>query len=91
MDVKIGSRWSGVIGTAIESGRFVSAEEVVAEALRLFALNERRFRELKESIEEALAEGGSYTSEDVMRHVEQRLAEIAKLGGGAGFIDEEDD
>jgi putative addiction module CopG family antidote len=77
MDVKIGERWKGVIAEAVESGRYASEEEVINEAMTLVAEKERRFRELKASIEEAFEEGGSYTSEEVMQHVRETLAEAA--------------
>jgi putative addiction module CopG family antidote len=63
-----------VIAAAIDSGRYTSEEDVVSEGLRLLAEKERRFQELKDSIDAAIEEGGEYTSDEVLAHVEERLA-----------------
>jgi antitoxin ParD1/3/4 len=74
MEVKIGARWMDVIAAAIDSGRYTSEEDVVSEGLRLLAEKERRFQELRDSIDAAIEEGGEYTSDEVLAHVEERLA-----------------
>jgi antitoxin ParD1/3/4 len=64
MDVKIGSRWDGMIAEAVASGRYASAEDVVAEGLRRVAEDEGNFAWLKDKLEAALADGGRNSADD---------------------------
>ncbi|MBL8548924.1 MAG: type II toxin-antitoxin system ParD family antitoxin [Hyphomonadaceae bacterium] len=75
MDVKIGSELEGVVSELVRSGRFSSAEEVIGQGVRLVAEQEQRFRELKALIDEAYAEDGVETPEDVIAAVEATLAD----------------
>lgn len=56
MKIEIGDRFKGVIAEAVESGLYTSPEDVVTEALRLFAADQARHKALRESIAEALAD-----------------------------------
>lgn len=56
MKIEIGDRFKGVIADAVESGRYTSAEDVVTEALRMFAADQARHQALRDSIAEALAD-----------------------------------
>lgn len=77
MNVKIGSDLRDMVNEAVASGRYASEEDVVRAGLRLVAAREAALRELKQSLEDALREGGSHTSEEVMANVRQRLAQAA--------------
>lgn len=57
----------------IRDGRYASAEEVVREGLRLVEAREVKLQELRATLNEAIAKGGSYASEDVMAAVKARL------------------
>ncbi len=65
MKVSIGDRWKGVIAQAVESGNYTSAEDVVTEAMRLFAREQERYLALKESIAEALADPVEVSEEEI--------------------------
>lgn len=73
MDVKIGDRWAGVIDEAVKSGRYASAEDVVAEGLRRVAEEEVRFQWLKEKLDAAVASGGANTLEDVYAAIDETV------------------
>ena len=75
MTVSIDSRWEDMLDTLVREGRYASREEAVAEAMRLLDEQETEFRELKQSIADALADPRRYTMDEVMEHVEKELAE----------------
>jgi antitoxin ParD1/3/4 len=56
MKVEIGERFRHVIAQAVESGNYTSAEDVVTEAMRMFAREHEKYLALKASIAEALAD-----------------------------------
>ena len=74
MDVKVGQRWSGVIAQAIESGRYASAEEVVAEGLRRVAEEEAKFRWLKDKLDRAVAAGGENSIEEAYAAIDEAVS-----------------
>ena len=56
------------VQTVLASGRFATAEDAVR-----YAINRAKRAELREMLEATEAEGGSYTTEDVRRHVREHL------------------
>jgi len=78
MDVKIGSRWDDVIAEAIESGRFASAEDVVAEGLRHVAEQQARFRWLKDKLDRAVENGGAHSDEQIGAFLDARFGPSSK-------------
>ena len=71
--VSLDQRSQDVVDGLVRDGRYASAEEVVREGLRLVEANEAKLQELRATLNEAIAKGGSYTSEDVMAAVKARL------------------
>ena len=65
MDVAIGDRWAPLMNTLVEQGRYASATDVVTEALSLLAERERKFQELKQSILDAIEEGGDVSDAEM--------------------------
>lgn len=80
MDVKIGTRWEGVIAEAVASGRYASPEDVVAEGLRRVAEDEEKFAWLKAKLEDAIARGGETTLEDFDAAMDAVDAELKAEG-----------
>ena len=80
MNVSIGDRWEKFVEQAVKSGRYGSASEVVREGLRLVEEREARLRALKETLNASIAEGGSYTDDDVAAAIEAKAAELAAQG-----------
>lgn len=78
MNVTIGSRWEEVIAEAIESGRYVSAEDVVADGLRHVAEQQAKFRWLKEKLERSVEEGGAFSDDEVEAFLEERFGATAQ-------------
>lgn len=74
MNVSVGNRWEEFIEAVVKEGRYGSASEVVREGLRLVEEREAKLRELKATIDEALADPRRYTMDEVMEHVEKELA-----------------
>lgn len=75
MDVSIGSRWEKFVEEVVSSGRFGLASDVVHEGLRLVEEREAKLKALRETIEASIAEGGSFTADEVDEHVTARLDE----------------
>jgi putative addiction module CopG family antidote len=65
MNVSIGHRFRNVIAEAVESGNYTSAEDVVTEAIRLFAQRHEDYMALKASIAEALADPVEVSDDDI--------------------------
>jgi len=80
MNVSIGHRWEQFVATVVEQGRYGSASEVVREGLRLVEEREAKLLALRDTIHASIAEGGSYTDEDVGIALEAKAAELAKEG-----------
>jgi antitoxin ParD1/3/4 len=80
VNVSIGDRWEKFVERAVKSGRYGSASEVVREGLRLVEEREARLRALKETLNASIAEGGSYTDDDVAAAIEAKAAELAAQG-----------
>ena len=76
MNVSIGKHWEQFVDGLVKSGRYGSASEVIRDGLRLVEGREARQRSLKETIEAAIAEGGSFTWDEVMEDVEAALDEV---------------
>jgi len=80
VNVSIGDRWEKFVERAVKSGRYGSASEVVREGLRLVEEREARLRALKETLNASIAEGGSFTDDDVAAAIAAKAAELAAQG-----------
>ena len=87
MQGSIGERWRGMIESAVESGRFASAEDVVTEAMRLLARDENRLAELRTSIAEALADPQEVSEEGIDAALAEVDAELRSEGLGSELND----
>lgn len=76
MNVSIGKHFEEFIDKLVKSGRYGSASEVVRQGLRQVEAEEARLRSLRETIEASIAEGGWYTWDEVMEHVQESLDEL---------------
>ena len=76
MTLAIDSRWEEMLDALVREGRYASREAAVAEAMRLLERKEENFRALRATIQASLAEGGSYTWDEVMEHIEEELAKL---------------
>lgn len=83
MTIAIDSRWEEMLNALVREGRYASREEAVAEAMRLLDEQETEFRELKQSIADALADPRRYTSEEVLEHLREHLAQKRKTPSAA--------
>ena len=80
MNVSIGERWEEFVESAVKSGRYASASEVVREGLRLVEEREAKLRALRETLDASIAEGGANTDEELARALDAKAAELAKAG-----------
>jgi antitoxin ParD1/3/4 len=80
MNVSLDERWQRFIEEAVKSGRYRSGSEVVNEGLRLAEARDAKLAALRETIQASLAEGGSFTDEEVGQAIEERAAELARQG-----------
>lgn len=69
MNIAIDEHFDQFIREQVSSGRFQSADEVVLESLRMFEIQEAKFQALRAHVQAALAEGGSYTDEEVSAYL----------------------
>jgi antitoxin ParD1/3/4 len=74
MNVSVGERWEGFVDTAVKSGRYGSASEVVREGLRLVEEREAKLSALRDTLSASIAQGGEHSARDVRAH----LASIGK-------------
>ena len=80
MDVAIGDRWQPFVESQVGSGRYGSVSELLGEGLRLVEEREAKLAALRLSIEEAIAEGGGYTEEEVREYLEPTFRQLEADG-----------
>jgi antitoxin ParD1/3/4 len=80
MNVSIGERWEGFVETAVKSGRYGSASEVVREGLRLVEEREAKLQALRETLHASVARGGQNSDDDLTRALDAKEAELALAG-----------
>lgn len=80
MKVELGDRFKHVIDAAVESGNYTSAEDVVTEAMRLFAHEQDKYLALKASIAEALADPRPVSRTELEDAIRAKAAELRARG-----------
>ena len=80
MNVSIGERWEGFAESAIKSGRYSSASEVVREGLRLVEEREAKLIALRETLNASVARGGQNTDSDLACALDVQDAALADQG-----------
>jgi len=78
MNVSIGDRWEGFVESVVKNGRYNSASEVVREGLRLVEEREAKLQALRATLDASIAQGGHNTTEDLMRVLDAKEAELAQ-------------
>jgi len=63
INLSVGERWEGFVETAVKSGRYASASEVVREGLRLVEEREAKLTALRETLDASIARGGHVTDD----------------------------
>ncbi len=80
MNVSIGQRWEGFVDSAVKSGRYGSASEVVREGLRLVEEREAKLQALRDTVNASIAEGGRYAEAAVQGFLDEQEAGLSKAG-----------
>jgi antitoxin ParD1/3/4 len=80
MNVSIGERWEGFVETAVKSGRYSSASEVMREGLRLVEEREAKLQALRKTLDASIAGGGQNTDDDLARALDAKDAELVRTG-----------
>ncbi|MET4665396.1 type II toxin-antitoxin system ParD family antitoxin [Sphingomonas sp. PvP056] len=75
MDVSVGPRWESFIELIVAEGRYASADAVMREGLRLVEEREQKMKALRETIQGAIARGGSHSDDEVGAAVDEALDE----------------
>ncbi len=78
MNVSIGARWEGFVERIVKSGRYGSASEVVREGLRLVEEREAKLAALRATIDDALAEEGRFSDEEIAAALDAQAAELGR-------------
>ena len=77
MNVSVGDRWEGFVASIVAQGRYGSASEVVREGLRLVEEREAKLQALRDTLDAAIARGGSHSPQEVAAAVKARLDQLA--------------
>lgn len=80
MNVSIGTRWEGFVESAVKSGRYGSASEVVREGLRLVEEREAKLQALRATLDASIAEGGVAGEDALEAELAAKAAELIKAG-----------
>ncbi len=80
MNVSIGERWEDFVVSAVKTGRYNSASEVVREGLRLVEEREIKLLHLRETLNLSISEGGYGTDEMLEVEIEARSKNLKKAG-----------
>ena len=73
MNVSIGERWETFVESALKTGRYGSASEIVREGLRLVEEREAKLQALRNTLDASIARGGTHNDEAVGRHIDAAL------------------
>lgn len=74
--VSLDQRSRDVVDGLVRDGRYASAEDVVREGVKLVEAREAKLAALRETIDQAIAEGGEHTDEEVGAAIEQALSDF---------------
>jgi antitoxin ParD1/3/4 len=80
MNLSIGDRWEGFVESAVKSGRYASASEVVREGLRLVEEREAKLEALRETLNASIARGGQVSDEELEQSLASTAAELEREG-----------
>jgi antitoxin ParD1/3/4 len=80
MNVSIGDHLTSFVEDIVKSGRYASASEVVREGLRLVEERETKLQSLRDTINASIAEGGSFTDDEVGAYLEEQAEKLAEAG-----------
>jgi antitoxin ParD1/3/4 len=69
MDITVGNHWESFVDSAVKTGRYGSASEVVRAALRLLEDRDEKIKALRQMLNTSIEEGGSHTGAEVMAHL----------------------
>ena len=84
MNVSIGLRWEDFVTSAVESGRYSSASEVVREGLRLVEEREAKLTALRDTVQASIAAGGKHSADDARAAIAATLKGTRKSSALSG-------
>lgn len=76
MSYSVGAYFDNFIRSQVSSGRFNNGSEVVREGLRLLEQREMKLAQLRQQIQEALADERRYTMDEVMQDITEHLEKL---------------
>jgi antitoxin ParD1/3/4 len=80
MNVSIGERWEMFVESAVKTGRYASASEVVREGLRLVEEREAKLTALRDTLNASIAGGGRNTEDELDKALDAKEAALARAG-----------
>ena len=80
MNVSIGDKWEAFVESAVRSGWYNSASEVVREGLRLVEEREAKLLVLRNTLQASIDAGGEASESEIDAALEAKAAELAKEG-----------
>ena len=81
MKIDIGSDLEQFVSEAVNSGRYPSADAMVATALELLASQESTLQELRILLQDAIEEGGENSDEDIGAAIEETVRRLSQEAG----------
>ncbi len=73
MAISLSKTANAILEAEVASGRFDTPEAAIEAGLALLAERQRQYVALRESIQTAIAEGGSFTDDEVAAAIEDEL------------------
>jgi antitoxin ParD1/3/4 len=73
MNVSIGERWENFVESALKTGRYGSASEIVREGLRLVEEREAKLQALRDTLDASITRGGAQSDEAVGANIAAAL------------------
>jgi antitoxin ParD1/3/4 len=80
MNVSIGDKWESFVESAVQSGRYSSASEVIREGLRLVEEREVKLLALRDTLKASIDAGGEASEANIDAALEAKASELAKEG-----------
>ena len=81
MDIPVGDRWAAFVEAAVQSGRYISATDLITEGLRLVEEREIKLVMLRQALADSVAEDDWTDDADVDAGLDAFESELGAASG----------